>query len=624
MCGIAGVIRKKNNVEISTLKAMKKTLFHRGPDSDGVWAHNNVGLAHQRLSVIDLSENANQPMFSRDRRYVLIYNGEVYNFKQLRDQLQKKGFEFTTSGDTEVVLNALICWGRDAILKFHGPFAFAFCNIFNSELLIARDKIGEKPLYYYYNAHIFAFASELKALEQVPGFRKEINRRALVDYLTFGYISSPKTIWENVYKLEPAKYISIEFSTELKISINCYWKMEMKPDNSMKLQDAISEFKILIKEIAKEMLVSDVQLGVFLSGGVDSSGIVAALGNQGIKTNTFTVGFKEKAFNELPYARKVSDIYMTNHIEKILEPGDIGELFRELVKKFDEPFNDFSYLPTYCITREAKKHMSVCLSGDGSDELFCGYSKYPKIKFLMQYNKIVPYSIRKMFAELVSSVLPEYADYKRQIDRTGYHDEKFLFDMLAIVFKPRELAGLSGPSLNDILKTYNPQSVVRDRLSSVSSQNLLTQLRFLDIKMTLAEDMLVKVDRMSMLNSIEVRPVFLHPRVIDFALKLPENFLVNKRQGKYLLKCAFSDWLPRDVLYRKKMGFGVPLSDWFLSDLKGVMMEGLGYLPESWFSRAYIKKLVANHRKGHRDFMMQIHSLVFLGYWLKANNIELQ
>lgn len=628
MCGIAGIIDKKKSVNPEILISMRDALVHRGPDSEGLWIskENDVGLAHRRLSIIDLSEKATQPMFSEDKRYVLVFNGEIYNYKELRKQLRAEGYGFCTESDTEVLLKALIAWGRDTLLRIHGPFAFAFCDNSEKRFIVARDRIGEKPLYYINKPGFFSFASELKALEKIPEFSKEVNKEALVDYLTFGYISSPKSIWKDVYKLEPGQYIEADYRGSIKVSSPLtYWTLSITPDKNIDEEVCKGKFRELMQDVSKEMLVSDVPLGVFLSGGVDSSGVVASLGTQDIKPDTFTIGFMNDKNSELNYAESVSQLFNTNHTEKILSPDDLAQVFYRLVNVLDEPFNDFSYLPTYYVTKEARKNMTVCLSGDGGDELFCGYSKYPKTAKLQNYNRFIPGVFRKSIAKSISMVLKDYSDYKRQVDRTGYDSNTFLFDMLAIVFKPKELLKIAGPELKNILKDYSPGSVVRDKLNASSNKklDLVNKLRILDIKMTLAEDMLVKVDRMSMINSLEVRPVLLHPKIIDFALRLPRKFLVKKGHAKYILKRAFEKWLPGEILYRKKMGFGPPLSKWFFGDLKEILRQGLENLPEGWFNREAIEALLDDHLKGQRDYIMQIHSLVFLGLWLKSKDVKI-
>lgn len=615
MCGILGGFTDSLDKE-QISQALNK-ISYRGPDHNAIFVDNKLFLGHKRLSIIDLDPRSNQPLKNIDEDLVIVFNGEIYNFIILKNLLINSGHRFKTNSDTEVILAAYKEWGTDCFKKFHGMFSIGLYDIRNKTMLLARDRTGEKPLFYFNYDHTFLFASELKALLPLISGDKKVSEKGLLNYLSYGYIPAPDTIYEDIYKLEPGNYLVYDLNQSKIIKKEAYYNIEFNVNAGVKRSEYINQFDEVLDRVSNQITIADVPLGVFLSGGVDSSGVAALLKNKVPDIKAFTIGFDDPQFDETKYAKQVAKHLNINHIVQKVEMNDVETVYSKLVSLYDEPFNDYSFIPTYYVCKEARKHSTVVVSGDGADEVFCGYRKYTRLKKMESiFNaKILTKSIKGF-----SKFLPDQSDLKRQLYRIGLSEQELMYDLLAIVFKKRELVNILAGSLLNEYHNYDLDAPVSRHLKRLDSgESLLQKLRYLDIKMTLADDMLVKVDRASMINSLEVRPFFLHPEILDFAFNLPEDYLSNRNEGKIFLKQYLEKYLPPEILYRTKMGFGIPLNKWLVNDLKFLFEEAIKNLPEDLFNKDGIKKILDLHAKGGRDFIMQIHSLFFLGMWFKIN-----
>ncbi len=616
MCGILGAIHYDNSEGFQ--KALD-LMHHRGPDNTGVCrADPHVHLGHKRLAIIDLDEKANQPFMDSTGRHIIVFNGEIYNFQKIRKELEASGVLFKTQSDTEVILKAYIQWQEKAFIKFHGMFAFAIYNLEKNVMILARDRMGEKPLFYTKQGDRFFFASELKSITSLLSQSPAVNYYALFDYLTFGYVPNPKTIYDDIYKLEPGHCLHIDVNT-LKVTNKAYYRVEFQ--TRIRDEDrAVEMFEGILSNVAKEITTSDVGYGVFLSGGVDSSGAAAHIRRLNQEVNAYTIGFNEAEFDESTYAKQVTDHLEIRHHLLRLDAGNLTDVYEQMVDLYDEPFNDFSFIPTYYVSRQARLFQKVIISGDGADEIFCGYRKYPRLKMLSAIYPLTP--LRKGVAAF-SRLLPDSSDYKRQLRRIGLSDADLLFDIMATVYKKEELEKLMGPGLKAAGQGYSSKTLVQAHINHLpKSSSLLQKLRYLDIKMRLADDMLVKVDRASMANSLETRAFYLHPEITDYSFQLDDNLLVQKGVSKYILKKALEKQLPKNILYRPKMGFELPLRKWITTDLKPVFDEAIQYLPDELFDKNRIEHIIHMHQRNQRDFILQIHALMYLGTWLKRKGIR--
>lgn len=627
MCGINGILSSKPTIRGMDIKAvgevMRDQLIHRGPDHAGLWtsSNNRVCLGHRRLSIIDLEQHSNQPFTSEDSRYILTFNGEIYNFQHLKQELQALGFKFHTKSDTEVLLNAFICWGKQCLDKLHGMFAFAIWDQKKQTLFCARDRTGEKPFYYAHVNNNFIFASELKALLKWPDLPDELNQQSILDFLSLGFIPDDRTIWSSCHKLPPGHYMEVtaddDGRTRLRPVVQ-YWDFQFNPDHTK--QDWSEEILSTLSECSNEMAVSDVPLGTFLSGGVDSSAVTAALCNSGNPTKTYTIGFEEEGYDERPWARMVSEQYNTQHTEKLIQSSDINDIFEKMLWHYDEPFSDYSYLPTYYVCREAKKHITVALSGDGGDESLAGYLKYQRLGSIEQYRHYLPRTGFKTLSGLMGPVLGYTNRMTRMLKQYGETDSKLLGDMLFIGAPLPMLNSLTGGQTLSELGNYSPQDTIAGHLQSAKPEDvgLVNSMRYLDMKLTLAGDILVKVDRASMAVSLEVRPVFLHPRMLDLAQRIPSHLLADSSHSKQALKVAAKDWLPDSLLFRKKMGFAMPLKHWLKAENNSPFS-----LPDTHehlhniINLKQFQKLRTAHESGRVDYTAILHSVFFLNKWLQ-------
>ena len=615
MCGIVGVIADRP-VDPAVVAAMRDTLAHRGPDHAGLWssAGRQLVLGHRRLAILDLSPDANQPWVSHDGRFVIVFNGEIYNFRALRRELERGGVSFRTQSDTEVLVEAYRAWGPACLARLSGMFAFALWDQTEHRLFCARDRAGEKPFYYALANGCFLFGSELKALLAWPGFPRRLHYPALIDFLTLGFVPDPKTIWEGIHKLPPGCALTVRADPGGSLTLpppERWWDFEMTPAPAG--SDWGERFLGTLEHAADEMAVADVPLGAFLSGGVDSSSVVAALSRSSHEVRSFTVGFENDAYDERPWAAQVAKLYATRHTERLVDTNDVKRVFERLVWHFDEPFNDYSYLPTYYVCREARRQITVALSGDGGDELFAGYRKYQRLALRSGWSRATPRPLLALLARL----LPQERPLRRTLEQYGMDDRRALRDALTLGFAETDLRRVARGRLARELAHYSAAQAVDAVLERAPPERvgLINAMRYLDLKLTLGAGILTKVDRASMAVSLEVRPVYLHRDLLALAAATPPALLASRREGKKAVKKALERWLPRDVLYRRKMGFALPLSAWLRADGADLLQPPSSALVNDNLAPSLFVQLAGAHRSGRGDFAARLHSLAFLDRW---------
>ncbi len=579
MCGIAGLVTKNINKEKvkDNLYSMLDAMKWRGPNGNGIYVDDNdktvIGLAHCRLSIFDLTDNGKQPMASEDNDHIIIYNGEVYNFKEIRKELEGLGYRFKSECDTEVILYACREWGvKCAVNKFNGMFAFAFYDKPKGKMYIVRDRMGVKPLYYSLKPDMFAFASDLRALIQVEGLERIINKRALYGYLWNMYIPAPQTIYEDVYKLEAG--VILEYSIESNaINVEKYWDIysASMQKSDLSEEDSLNSLKQLLEDATKVRLEADVPVGVFLSGGIDSSLISALAAEQSSNSvNTYSIGFYEKKDDDAGYARKVSKILGTHHEELYCTLKDALNIIPEIPKAYSEPFADNSQIPTMLLSKLTREHVTVSLSGDGGDEFFCGYPTYIVNKQL--YDK-------KLFARISANTIQKVVDIA--LDKYDY--KRWKVDKFSNAYDAKRIINLDYISakgmLDSILKTDNSldtywgdeiDNYYMNNRSDIVNVSMLSSIQY-----GLQDDMLVKVDRASMYYSLECRCPILDTRVVKHALSMPLKYKYKDNRLKYPLKMLLEKYVPRDIIDRPKSGFGVPINKWLHEDLKDRVLEML-------------------------------------------------
>lgn len=637
MCGICGKINYGDRpIDEALIRKMCRSFVCRGPDDEGVYVNSaagpknkvHAGLGHRRLSVIDLSKAGHQPMSNEDGTRLITYNGEIYNFKALRKELEKKGHIFKSDTDTETVLHLYEEEGARAVERLNGMFAFAVWDQEKKELFVCRDRIGIKPLVYYWDGKHFVFASEIKALLCDPLIPKEINYKALQLYLTFSYIPAPYTIFKGIRKLEPGHFLRLA-NGELKIEK--YWDVHPATDNTFPEQRFSDQEDFYKKRLfeglnsaVKDRMAADVPLGAFLSGGIDSSIIVALMAQNTVKpVKTFSIGFKDNAlYDETRYARQVADLYGTDHHEFKLTYKDMLDVFPQVLSTFDEPFSDSSAIPTFIVSRETKRHVTVALSGDGGDELFAGYRSYLGEYWYRRY-MMVPGVFRESVFEKLVERLPDSRDQKvpeyiRRLKKFIKSTKgNFAQRMLSLkeIF-PGELAE------KIILHKENydpavPLGLLQGRLS-VFQGDRINRMLYTDVKDSLPGDMLNKVDWMSMKNSLEVRVPFLDHRVVELAFSMPGDVKLHKGITKYILKETFKDILPKRLYRRPKAGFEVPISQWLKTDLKFLVDQYLDkerIRRQEIFDYSVIKRLVQDHESSRTDTSWMLWNLIVFQYW---------
>jgi len=625
MCGICGLARTNNGAPFSPhlLSRMRRCLSHRGPDDEGVFLDDKVGLGVCRLSVIDI-EGGHQPQANEDRSVWIVQNGEVYNFPALREELKTLGHSFSTQSDTETIVHGYEEWGEDCVQKLRGMYAFALRDKRREKLILVRDRLGIKPLYYtLLEDRTLVFASELKALLLHPKVKRSLDFAALDFFLTLEYIPAPYSIFKNIFKLPPGCLLVYDNGD---IEIKTYWSLESLPLEEkpvLTLSDIEQKLRTLLEESVRLRLRSDVPLGAFLSGGLDSSTIVALMKKLGCSPlRTFSVGFEEKSYTELKYARRISQEFQTDHHEFMLKP-EILDLTQTLIHHLDEPFGDFSIFPTYLISWMARQQVKVILTGDGGDELFGGYDHY-------QAQSLARWPLVSFFGKasvpLVRKIPPTarkkgFWNKLRRFIQGFEHDPKLRHLRWMMFLTEQEKRALYSPELLhelgglEALSQKEPFQSVFPHLSSLDETN--AEL-FLDLKTYLPDDILVKVDRMSMAASLEARVPFLDHQLVEFVFSLPGPLKIKGLTTKWCLKKTMAGILPAKTVNRSKEGFSIPMKTWLRTELKDLM---LGYLSEARISReglfqyASVKKMVEAHLQGRENCSHPLWSLLVFETW---------
>jgi len=620
MCGITGKLYfdQHHHVNYDELKKMTDSIIHRGPDDEGYYIKNNVGLGFRRLSIIDL-KSGHQPLSNFDKSIWITFNGEIYNFKELKSDLLKKGYKFRTNSDTEVIVNLYEEYGENCVHYLRGMFAFVIWDERQKQLFGARDRFGIKPFYYYIDKEKFVWGSEIKAINKAKGINKEIDLSALDLYLTYGYITHGKSIFTEIKKLPQAHYFTIDLNKNNRFNSVQYWDIYFQPDVYKTEEEWLEVIDCTLSESVKLRLMSDVPLGAFLSGGIDSSSIVALMSKYSSKpVKTFSIGFKESKYNELHYARQIAERYKTDHHEMIVEPESI-ELLPKLVKAYDEPFADSSAIPTYYVSKFAREYVTVVLSGDGGDELFAGYNSYLKLKNIYRYN-IMPHYFNKYFWGGINNIIPHRIKGKG----ITYFLSKNKNNVGAYfsLWTEKERSKLYKPDILQILKNSKGESYKKSIIENSSSNDFITKMQELDMRTYLVDDILTKVDRVSMQNSLEVRVPILDHKFAELSFQIPSNLKLKGNQNKYILTKAMSKYLPQKILTHKKHGFSIPLRLWFKDDLKDYinnrLNSGNNFVCD-YLNNKYISKITYDHNIGQRDFSQKIWSLLFLDLWLENN-----
>lgn len=574
MCGIAGKSQWKGVSEdtIAAVSRMCNSIKHRGPDNQGVKSLGNIVLGHRRLSIIDLSANANQPMSSKDERFNIVYNGEIYNFMEIKNDLIQHGYSFKTNSDTEVIIYAYDKFGSDCFSMFNGMFSLAIWDSKLNELILARDRFGKKPLYYYFDKNKnISFASELKAFKEDKTFSPELSYEALNCYLAIGYILAPLTIYKNIFKLEAAHYMKISDSGN-KISKLRYWDYSdsFRIKNKDSDEDTCSKILYLLEESVKRRMISDVPVGAFLSGGIDSTSIVALMKkfHKG-ELHTFSVGFNQKSYNELPDADRAAEFIGTRHHGIICDIKNELDFLNNAVDVFDEPFADNSLIPMIEVSKLASDFVTVVLSGDGADEIFAGYITYKADKYY-NFAKPIPDSIKRFIIGLNSNSKNKNKlnwQYKqKQFLNGALHSPEKAHYLWRQFFSPEERIEILGKEYKDLVYDTDPYNTFKKYYDIGKELDTLDRNLYVDGMTWLTDDILVKVDRTTMHSSIEARSPYLDPELVEYVSSIPSNKKMKGMQLKFILKKALKDVIPEFVINKKKSGFNSPVGEWIGSN----------------------------------------------------------
>ncbi len=624
MCGICGFTLSKDHPISSqdALSTMLKALAHRGPDDTGFFVNSEIALGAARLSIIDLA-GGHQPIHNEDKTIWLTYNGEVYNFLELKDYLIKKGHIFYTRTDTEVIVHLYEEYGPDCLAKLNGMFAFAVWDKKKEELFLARDRFGIKPLYYCaYNGQ-FIFASEIKSILQFPGFKRELDLLALDQYLTFEYVPAPRSIFKKIWKLPAAHSLIYKNNA---ISISKYWDANFsKRYNYINEKEAEERLLQILRSAIKRHLVSDVPLGVFLSGGIDSSTIVALASNSSAgRIKTFSIGFQESSFDESRHAQEISDLYSTEHHHYLFGLKDLLQIFPVAMHYLDEPLADASFFPTYLLSNFARHDVTVALSGEGGDELFAGYPTYQAHR-LARFYKYIPAVIRdNIITKLVNNLPVSVDNFSLDFKAKRFISSVCLPMPLRHIywmgsFNSQDKARLYASVFKEALGQEDIRSALQPYFANKDIGCELDFLQYLDIKTYLQDDLLVKADRASMANSLEVRVPYLDQELAEFMFSLPPCLRLKNFTTKYIFKKTVKNILPQEITRKRKKGFGLPIASWIKNELKNLIMDALGkdkIKREGLFDYEYIGFILKEHFNGRADNRKKIWTLFMFEKWL--------
>lgn len=626
MCGITGFIDFKSNSSESVLKNMLTTMHHRGPDGSGVFYQQrenfSIGLGHRRLSIIDLSTSASQPFYYQD--WVIVFNGEIYNYVEIKTELEVLGHAFVTNSDTEVILHAWEVWGHEAVHKFIGMFVFVIYHLQEQTLTICRDRAGVKPLYYYWKDGLFLFGSELKAFHQHPQFHKELNQDALALFLKYCYVPAPHCIFKNCFKLEPGHYLSLTTDNRL-LTTNQYWNVNgayTKPKLDIGEKEAIEETEKVLKKAFDYRMVADVPVGVFLSGGYDSSAVAALLQKDASqKIKTFTIGFHEEKYNEAHFAKEVANHLGTDHTEYYCTIDEAKSILPNLPFYYDEPFGDSSAIPTMLVSQLARKSVTVALSADGGDEIFGGYNRYPIIQRMNSTFGRLPKFTRELAYQASGLISPENLPILKNKKLIGQRYNKarnlireanasnYLKAMCSVV-DDENLARLLKESFQDVPTYFDEKTP--DILS------LLDKVLAKDYKTYMVDDILTKVDRATMSVSLEGREPFLDQNIIEWVAQLPNHYKIRNGNKKYLLKEIVHRYLPKEMMDRPKAGFAIPIDEWFSKELAEYFSIYLNknYLEKQGiFNSELVLLWTSLYQSGKKEYMTQLWNILMFQLW---------
>lgn len=622
MCGIAGRVDFRRPVERDQLDLMLREMVHRGPDDEGRYVSPadrlpSVALGHRRLRILDLSPSGHQPMTNETGDIWLVFNGEIYNYLSLRDELLKMGHRFRSSSDTEVIIHLYEVYGEKCLDYLRGMFAFALWDERKMQLFVARDRVGKKPLFYAMTSEGFAFASEINSFYPLPDIPKKLNEAAIDYFLTYAYIPSPATIFHQINKLPPAHYLILR---EGRLELTKYWQLEYAPKLDISFDEATQKIDELLDEATRIRLFSDVPLGCFLSGGIDSSAIVAMMSRHVTSpVKTFSIGFAEDDFDERPYARRIAELYGTEHHEFVVKPNAL-EVLPELVRHFGEPFADSAAIPTWYLSEMTRKHVTVALNGDGGDESFAGYNWYLTGTRLHEARRLLPALLWRSLGAVVPPA-PARGNFRkvcRFLELEAKDDSSRFADLRTVIDErykqriySREFQQRRGRECEEyLLRFYDEGRCAQE----------LDRMMFTDVMSYLPEQLLVKVDRMTMAHSLEGRSPFLDHTLMEFSARLPAEYKLKNGSTKHVLKETVKDLFPPGFLDRPKMGFGVPLNKWFKGDLTGYVRERIrtGPLQElNMFNMNAINEIIGEHEQGVSENGTKIWRLLVLAEWLQ-------
>lgn len=633
MCGIAGIVdlTGQRHIDRDLLQRMNHALYHRGPDEGGLHIEPGVGFAHRRLSIIDLS-GGQQPLFNEDGSVVVVFNGEIYNFKELFLELSAAGHRFRTQCDTEVIVHAWEEWGEACVERFRGMFAIALWDRNQRTLFLARDRLGVKPLYYAVLANgELLFGSELKALLVHPKLERRINEQAVEEYLALGYVPDPKCIYATVSKLPPGHIIVIKTGQPV-FTPKLYWDVPFAVNASRSEERAVEELGAHLEDAVRIRMVAEVPLGAFLSGGVDSSAVVAVMaGLSATPVNTCAIGFGDPKYDESQYAARVAAQYRTRHYTEQVAAGDFSAL-NQLAAVYDEPFADASALPTYRVCQLARKHVTVALSGDGGDESFAGYRRYKWHLREERLRSLLPAGLRRpVFGSLGKAYpkldwAPRLFRAKTTLQSLAMDTVEGYFHGVSVIASPLRDRLLS-PAFKRRLQGYNALHVFRSHQAQSPTPHPLHMIQYIDLKTYLAGGILTKVDRASMAHGLEVREPLLDHKLIEWASSLPSHMKLRRGESKYLLKKSLEHRLPRTILYRPKQGFSVPIAGWFRNELRNELRSALlGSVMADCgiFNERTVRRLVDEHQSGIGDHSAALWSLLMFEAFLRQSSGRIQ
>ncbi|GGC97137.1 XrtA/PEP-CTERM system amidotransferase [Undibacterium terreum] len=628
MCGIVGIFdtRGERAIDREVLRRMNESQHHRGPDEGDLYLEHGLGFGHRRLSVIDIA-TGQQPLFNADNTVGVVFNGEIYNYLELMDELGKLGHVFRTRSDTEVIVYAWQQWGEDCVHHFRGMFAFALWDRNKKTMFLGRDHVGVKPMFYSLlpDGH-FVFGSELKSLMTFPALSRKLNPSAVEDYFAYGYIPEPKTIFHQAFKLSPGHTITLKVG-DTSVHQKRFWDIPFQPVAAISEQDVERELVERLRESVKSQLKSEVPLGAFLSGGVDSSAVVAMMAEQDHEAvNTCSIAFNDPQYDESAFANQVAQRYKTTHYSETVDKDDYG-LIDTLASLYDEPYADSSAIPTYRVCQLARKRVTVALSGDGGDENFAGYRRYRYAMGEQRVRSLLPMGLRKPVFGTLGKIYPK-ADWAPQMFRAKTTFEALSRDLVdgyfhgVSIMPDRVRKELFSAKFQTELQGYRAIQVMHDHAANSPTDDPLSMIQYLDFKTYLPGDILTKVDRASMAHSLEVRVPLLDHKFVEWVSGLPPSMKLKGSEGKYIFKKSLQPYLSDDILYRAKKGFSIPLADWFRGPLRAKVRESVLsplLLDTGIFNENYLRHMVEQHESGLKDYSASLWSVLMFETFLRVS-----